>query len=70
MQPKYRQTVKQLTSYYIAQGYNDFRLILYIDDYIAYNGCLECYTGEADGYDIKEFFCSRSKGEIVIYVEG
>lgn len=68
MQPKYRQTVSELLNYYMAQRYNNYNLKVYVDDYIVYNGYLECYNGEAAGYDVQEFFCYKEYKEIRIYV--
>lgn len=67
MKPKYRQTVGALLNYYRSQGYNNFNLIVYINDNIVYNGYLECYSDEASGYDVQEFFCYRQYKEIRIY---
>lgn len=69
MKPKYRQSVCNLLNYYISQGYNDFNLKVFVNNYTVYNGYLECYTGEALGYDILEFFCDRRNREIRVYVE-
>ena len=69
MKPKYRQTVKQLTDYYVACGYNHFRLTLYSGAMVIYNGFLECYMDDMSSYDVKEFFCNRDRQEIKIYIE-
>ena len=67
--PKYKQTVNSLLTYYISKGYNDHHLILYQDNVEIYNGCLECWMGEASGINILEFFRDEKNKEIIIYLE-
>lgn len=69
MVPKYKQTVSNLLNYYISKGCNDYHLTLYQGSTEIYNGYLECWTGEASGRNILEFFRDDRKKKITIYLE-
>lgn len=69
MVPKYKQTVNNLLTYYISEGYNEYSLILHQGNVQIYNGSLECWMGEASGINILEFFRNEKNKEIIIYLE-
>lgn len=69
MVPKYKQTVSNLLNYYISKGCNDYHLTLYQGSAEIYNGYLECWTSEASGIYILEFFRDDRKKKIAIYLE-